>query len=144
MLKQKRMPRFVKVAGLFWAVIMMVSCMSTVASANTSQNTINQSWGSTVSSSWTTPSAQKDTSSSCYVSNSSSSSTDFKRIYVYGANVGSTWANCTSGTPRICYKGGTAPLPNYVNERHDNYAALTIGYDANPYVVLKGYWKADI
>ena len=117
--------------------------MSMVASANTTQNPINYSWGSTVSSSYTTEEARKDTASSCYVWNNSSSSTDFKRVYVYGANVGSTWRDCTSGSPRICYRDNGVTLPNLVNERGYKYAALTIGYDANPHVVLKGYWQAD-
>ena len=114
-----------------------------MASANTSQNVIDRSFGTTVTSSWTTPEARKDTASSCFVANYNSSSTDFRKVYVYGANVGSTWRDCTSGSPIICYRGGTTPLPNYVNERGYKYAALTIGYDANPHVVLKGYWQAD-
>lgn len=122
---------------------MVVSLVSTMASANTSQNAIDRSFGTTVTSSWTTPEARKDTASSCFVANYNSSSTDFRKVYVYGANVGSTWRDCTSGSPRICYRDNGVTLPNLVNERGYKYAALTIGYDANPYVVLKGYWQAD-
>ena len=143
MIGRKRIPKSVRIVGLFWAVVMVVSLASTMASANTAQNVIDRSFGTIVTSSWTTPEAQKDTSSSCYVYNNSASNTDFKKVYVYGANVGSSWRDCTYGSARICYRGNGVTLPNLVNERGYNYAALTITYDANPYVVLKGYWQAD-
>lgn len=144
MVGQKNIPKAVRFLGLLWVIVMVFSLMTTVASANTTQNTIDKSWGTTVSSSWTTPEARKETSSSCYVFNNNGSSTNFKRVYVYGANVGSSWNNCTVDGPRVCYRGNGVTLPNLVNERNYKYAALTIGYDANPYVVLKGYWQADI
>lgn len=141
---KRRMPKIVKVIGLFWVVAITVSLMSSVASASTAKNNINVSFGSTVTSNYTTGYAEKTTASSCFISNYYESSTDFNRINVYGGDVGVTWVDCTAGSPRICYRGGTTPLPNYVKERGYNYTCLTISYNANPYVVLKGYWQADI
>ena len=83
-----------------------------------------------------------------FISNSSSSSTDFSRVYVYGRRGGtSSLTNYTSGTPRTVYRGGTAPLPNSlpvtpINEENSRIC-LTLQYATNPYVVLKGYWIAD-
>ena len=129
--------------GVLWAVVMIASLFTSAMAVTTPQD-INCDWGTTVSSSYTTPAVKKEKNSNCFVSNDNRSSTDFKRVYVYGCNAGSGWVNCTYGTPRICYKGGTTPLPNQVNQRSYTYAALTISYDANPHVILKGYWKADI
>ena len=143
MLRQNRIPKAVRLIGVLWAVVMIASLFTSAMAANTTSNRIDCDWGTTVSSSYTTEEAKKETSSNCFVSNKSTSSTDFKRVYVYGCNAGSSWVNCTYGTPRICYKGGTTPLPNQVNQRSYTYAALTIAYDANPHVILKGYWKAD-
>lgn len=141
---KRRMPKIVKVIGLFWVIVMVVSLMSTIASANTAQNSINVSYGSQITSNYTTPEAKKDTASSCFIANYSSSSIEFEKIYIYGANVGVTWKDCTAGSPRICYRGGTTPLPNYVNERGYGYACLTISYGSTPYATLKGHWQADI
>ncbi len=144
MLRQNRIPKAVRLIGVLWAVVMIASLFTSAMAANTTHNRIDCDWGTTVSSSYTTEGAKKETSSNCFVANYTASSTDFKRVYVYGCNVGSGWVNCTYGTPRICYKGGTTPLPNQVNQRSYTYAALTIAYDANPHVYLKGYWIADI
>lgn len=139
---KRRMPKIVKVIGLFWVVAITVSLMSSVASAD--DGGFYVTFGSTVTSNYTTDYAEKTTASSCFISNNYESSTDFNRINVYGGDVGVTWVDCTAGSPRICYRGGTTPLPNYVKERGYNYTCLTISYNANPYVVLKGSWQADI
>ena len=120
---KRRMPKIVKVIGLFWVVVITVSLMSSVASADDGDFYVT--FGSTVTSNYTTGYAQKSTASSCFIANDYASSTDFNRINVYGGDVGVTWVDCTAGSPRICYRGGTTPLPNYVKERGYGYASPT-------------------
>ena len=143
MLRQNRIPKAVRLIGVLWAVVMIASLFTSAMAVTTPQD-INCDWGTTVSSSYTTPAVKKEKNSNCFVSNDNRSSTDFKKIYVYGRNHAGSYINCTSGSPRICYKGGTTPLPNTVKSGGYPEAALTISYDANPHVYLKGYWKADI
>ena len=146
MLRQNRIPKAVRLIGVLWAVVMIASLFTSAmaGTANTKKQDINCDWGTTVSSSYTTPAVSKGTDSNCFISNDSRSSTDFKKIYVYGKGLTGHYTNCTSGSPRICYKGGTTPLPNTVKSGGYPEAALTISYDANPHVILKGHWKADI
>ena len=142
MLRQNRIPKAVRLIGVLWAVVMIAS-LFTSAMAATPQYEIDQDWQTTVSSSYTTPAVKKEKNSNCFVANYTTSSTDFKKIYVYGRNHAGSYINCTLGSPRICYKGGTTPLPNRVGRDGYPRAALTISYDANPHVILKGYWIAD-
>ena len=143
MLRQNRIPKAVRLIGVLWAVVMIASLFTSAMAANTTHNRIDYDWGTTVSSSYTTPAVPKGTDSNCFVANYTASSTDFKKIYVYGRNHAGSYTNCTLGSPRICYKGGTTPLPNRVGRDGYPDAALTISYDANPHVILKGYWIAD-
>ncbi len=142
MLRQNRIPKAVRLIGVLWAVVMIASLFTSAMAVTTPQD-INCDWGTTVSSSYTTPAVSKGTDSNCFISNDSRSSTDFKKIYVYGKGLTGHYTNCTLGSPRICYKGGTTPLPNRVGRDGYPKAALTISYDANPHVILRGYWKAD-
>ena len=142
MLRQNRIPKAVRLIGALWAVVMIASLFTSAMAVTTPQD-INCDWGTTVSSSYTTPAVSKGTDSNCFVANYTTSSTDFKKIYVYGRNHAGSYINCTLGSPRICYKGGTTPLPNRVGRDGYPDAALTISYDANPHVILKGRWIAD-
>ena len=145
MLRQNRIPKAVRLIGVLWAVVMIVSLFTSAmaGTANTTPQEIDKNWQTTVTSSYTTPAVSKGTDSNCFVANYTASSTDFKRIYVYGRNHAGSYTNCTLGSPRICYKGGTTPLPNRVGRDGYPDAALTISYDANPHVILKGRWIAD-
>lgn len=54
---KRRMPKIVKVIGLFWVVVITVSLMSSVASADDGDFYVT--FGSTVTSNYTTGYAQK-------------------------------------------------------------------------------------